>query len=92
MLNAWRGLWQGLRAAAAGRAVASLTRSGEGREGLLAGLERALREDPSLRLQLDLMLRGGGGSAAQISSRRSRDGGRDNGSSNVKDGQAHQRS
>lgn len=80
---------QGLRAAAAGRAVASLTRSGEGREGLLVGLERALREDPSLRLQLDLMLRGGGG-AAQLNSRRSRDGGRDNGWDNgCRDNGAH---
>ena len=76
--------------------MASLTRSGEGREGLLAGLERALREDPSLRLQLDLMLRGGAGSA-QLSGRRSRDGGRENGGrengSMSKDlsSQAHQR-
>jgi hypothetical protein len=54
--------WQGLRAAAACRAVQSLIRSGEGREGLLLGLERAVKEDAPLRLQLELLLRPASGS------------------------------
>ncbi|CAL8465873.1 g5409 [Coccomyxa elongata] len=46
-----------LRAAAASRAVQSLTRSVEGRDGLLAALERAVKDDAPLRLQLELLLR-----------------------------------
>ena len=48
---------QALRAAAACRAVQSLTRSVEGREGLLSALERAVKDDAPLRLQLELLLR-----------------------------------
>ena len=50
-------LAQALRAASACRAVQSLIRSVEGREGLLLGLERAAKEDAPLRLQLELLLR-----------------------------------
>ncbi|EIE18073.1 hypothetical protein COCSUDRAFT_26470 [Coccomyxa subellipsoidea C-169] len=46
-----------LRAAAASRAVQSLTRSVEGRDGLLSALERAIKDDAPLRLQLELLLR-----------------------------------
>lgn len=48
---------QALRAAAAHRTVQSLMRSVEGREGLLGALERAIKEDAPLRLQLQLLLR-----------------------------------
>ncbi|CAK0731625.1 hypothetical protein CVIRNUC_000020 [Coccomyxa viridis] len=46
-----------LRAAAAARSVQLLTQSVEGREGLLAALERAVRDDAPLRLQLEMLLR-----------------------------------
>ena len=48
---------QALRAAAAARSVQLLTQSVEGREGLLAALERAVRDDAPLRLQLEMLLR-----------------------------------
>lgn len=48
---------QALRAAAACRSVQLLTQSVEGREGLLLALERAMKDDAPLRLQLELLLR-----------------------------------
>ena len=48
---------QALRAAAACRSVQLLTQSVEGREGLLLALERAVKDDAPLRLQLELLLR-----------------------------------
>ncbi len=52
-----RSIVQALRAAAATRAVQGLIRSVEGREGLLSALERAIKDDAPLRLQLELLLR-----------------------------------
>ena len=51
---------QALRAVAACRSVQLLTQSVEGRDGLLLAMERAVKDDPSLRLQLELLLRPAG--------------------------------
>lgn len=48
---------QALRAASASRAVQSLIKSVEGREGLLLAIERAVKDDGALKLQLELLLR-----------------------------------
>ena len=45
-----------LRSTAAGRKVAELAGSAEGKEGLMRGLAEALQNDPSLRLQLGALL------------------------------------
>lgn len=50
---------QELRAAAATRALLALTRSDEGRRGLLDGLQGLTAADPNLRMQMMLMLSGG---------------------------------
>ena len=47
---------QVLRTMAASRAVASLTATAEGREGLLQGLDSALKHDGALRAQLAALL------------------------------------
>ena len=46
-----------LRSVAAGRKVAELAGTAEGKEGLMRGLAEALQNDPSLRLQLGALLR-----------------------------------
>lgn len=46
-----------LRSVAAGRKVAELAGTAEGKEGLMRGLAEALQHDPSLRLQLGALLR-----------------------------------
>lgn len=46
-----------LRSVAAGRKVAELAGTAEGKSGLMRGLAEALQHDPSLRLQLGALLR-----------------------------------